>query len=613
MFEVDLPPSVDKEAYMRMYPYYFHPVNVLFGKDAPKELLEFERNMFMFWDTIHHPDVMAPMDFFTTVFFWTPGLAVMNTRIFAIPPAGGFVGRVVRGHLFHNSLPVTDPEVLKRKAPVFEKRAGYYYQNWERIYRESWIPEVRRLIDEIYSLEFRDLPELEVDDVVFKHMGVPISAQSLVENWWRLVFLLQRLWWKHFEMLNLGYAAYGLFYTFVKQKFPDISDQHIALMVAGIDVVLYKPDRELRRLAKLAVDLGIADEILSFKDAREMEEELARDNVGRRWLSEWNNLKKPWFIFTVGTAFNHKEPRWHEDLNIPFNFLKDYIGRLRRGESLEAATEALRRQRDEIARRYAELLSEEDRKTFQQYLEIARTVYTYVEDHVLYIHHWGINAFRAKAQEVAKILHRHGFLEDPEDIWYMTFTDVYYALMDLITSWAGEIPAVGKYYWPREIRRRKEILEELRRNRPPPAVGERKPITDPFIPMLWGVTEDRITEWLEAYYGRPEEVGKVIRGIPASPGMAEGRAVVVKSVNEFDKVREGDIVVCPFTDPSWVAIFSKAKAVVTDIGGLMSHAAIVAREYGIPAVVGTGNATRLIKDGQRVKVDATKGIVEILG
>ncbi len=614
MFEVDLPPDVDKDVYMRMYPYYFHPVNILFGKDAPRELLDFERNMFMFFDAIHHPEPLAPMDFFTTVFFWTPGLAVMNTRIFAIPPAGGFVGRVIRGHLFHNSLPVTDPEVLKRKAVVFERRAMYYYQNWDRIYRESWIPEVLRLLEEMKALEFKDLPELESDKVVFEHMGVPVSAQSLVENWWKLVFLLQRLWWKHFEMLNLGYAAYGLFYQFMKQKFPDITDQHIALMVAGIDVILYEPDRQLRRLARLAVELGIADRLLSYDTVDKMERELqvSGDENSRRWLKEWSEVKDKWFSFTVGTGFNHQEPRWNEDPNIPFRFLKDYIERIKRGESIETATEQLRKQRDEIAKKYADLLSEEDRRAFYQYLEIARTVYTYVEDHVLYIHHWAINAFRAKAREVGSILHRHGFLESPDDIFYMTFTDVYYALMDLITSWAGEMPAVGKYYWPKEIRARKEILEKLRQNRPPPAVGEPKPITDPFIYMLWGVTEDRINEWLETYYGKPEEVGKVIRGIPASPGVVEGRAVVVRSVGEFGKVREGDIVVCPFTDPSWVAIFSKARAVVTDIGGLMSHAAIVAREYGIPAVVGTGNATKLLRDGQRVRVDAIKGVVEVL-
>jgi pyruvate,water dikinase len=81
------------------------------------------------------------------------------------------------------------------------------------------------------------------------------------------MLLEQRLWWKHFEMLNLGYAAYLLFYQFMKQKFPDIPDQHIALMVAGIDVILFKPDLELRRLAKLAVELGVADKILSFATA----------------------------------------------------------------------------------------------------------------------------------------------------------------------------------------------------------------------------------------------------------------------------------------------------------------------------------------------------------
>jgi len=258
------------------------------------------------------------------------------------------------------------------------------------------------------------------------------------------------------------------------------------------------------------------------------------------------------------------------------------------------------------------LLPEDERAVFYKYLELARTVYNYVEDHVLYIHHWAVNAFRAKALEVGSLLKKHGMLESAEDIFYMSFTDVYYALMDLITAWASETEPIGKYYWPYEIRKRKAVLDEVRKNPPPPALGERRPITDPFIIMLWGVTEERIDEWIEKYYGAAGTTGRVIKGFPASPGIVEGKAVVVRSVDEFGKVEEGSIIFCPFTDPSWVAVFSKAKAVVTDIGGLMSHAAIVAREYGIPAVVGTNVGTKMVKDGDRVRVDGYRGIVEIL-
>jgi pyruvate,water dikinase len=108
-----------------------------------------------------------------------------------------------------------------------------------------------------------------------------------------------------------------------------------------------------------------------------------------------------------------------------------------------------------------------------------------------------------------------------------------------------------------------------------------------------------------------EEVGKVlIKGIPASPGVASGVVKVVMSVEEAaKKMKRGDILVTKMTDPDWVPYMKMASAIVTDEGGLTAHAAIVARELGIPAVVGTGNATRVLKDGMVVTVDGSRGVV----
>jgi pyruvate, water dikinase len=88
---------------------------------------------------------------------------------------------------------------------------------------------------------------------------------------------------------------------------------------------------------------------------------------------------------------------------------------------------------------------------------------------------------------------------------------------------------------------------------------------------------------------------------------------VLRSVNEIGQIRDGEILVCPVTAPSWAPVFGKIKAAVSDIGGTMSHAAIVAREYGMPAVVGTGHATKQIKTGQLIRVDGDRGIVRIIG
>ena len=102
-----------------------------------------------------------------------------------------------------------------------------------------------------------------------------------------------------------------------------------------------------------------------------------------------------------------------------------------------------------------------------------------------------------------------------------------------------------------------------------------------------------------------------LAGIPASAGTVEGRARIVRDLTDAD-LEEGDILVTTFTDPSWTPIFLSVKGVVTEVGGAMTHGAVVAREYGLPAVVGVDGATRLIRDGQRIRVDGTEGYVEIL-
>ena len=105
------------------------------------------------------------------------------------------------------------------------------------------------------------------------------------------------------------------------------------------------------------------------------------------------------------------------------------------------------------------------------------------------------------------------------------------------------------------------------------------------------------------------ENATVLRGLPASRGKAVGPARVVRSPDEFHKVRPGDVLVCTATSPTWTPVFGTVSALVTDSGGVLSHASIVAREYGLPAVVGVNHGTSTIRDGQVVTVDGTGGLV----
>jgi pyruvate,water dikinase len=129
--------------------------------------------------------------------------------------------------------------------------------------------------------------------------------------------------------------------------------------------------------------------------------------------------------------------------------------------------------------------------------------------------------------------------------------------------------------------------------------------------MLWGITTDKVQEWLKGVSVKPEEVVE-IKGFASSKGQAEGPARVVKKLEEIVALKEGEILVCPSTNPSWAPVFTKIKAAVTDIGGVTCHAAIVAREYGLPSVTGTGVATQVIKTGDIIRVDGDTGVVTIL-
>jgi pyruvate,water dikinase len=126
--------------------------------------------------------------------------------------------------------------------------------------------------------------------------------------------------------------------------------------------------------------------------------------------------------------------------------------------------------------------------------------------------------------------------------------------------------------------------------------------------MHWGITTERVQEWLAA----SGDITDTLRGIAGSPGVVEGVARVIFDVGELTDTQDDEILVASFTSTSWTPVFGRIAGAVTDAGGVMCHAAIVAREYGLPAVLGTGTATKQITTGDRILVDADNGVVTIL-
>ncbi len=584
------------EGWRSMYPY--------FTRFQPED-----DNRFWFYNAMHFPEPMPAFDVITAEIPYT-AIGANTARVFCFPTTLGIEHRIVNGRVYITAIPVTDPVEIERRLAVFQERAGYYYQNWDSLY-EGWKQRMRGLIEQIEQITVPALPELDDADVALSAKGIA-QNHYVRENYHRCLDLYSKMWHHHTEFLMLGYGAYVVFFEFCKQAFPEIPDQMVARMVAGIEVIMYRPDDELRKLARLAVEEGVDD---LFADGCSPETVLhalrERGEPGQRWLAAFESSRDPWFHVSTGDGFYHHHRSWDDNLTVPFAALPRYVTMIKAGQALDRPTEALRKERERIVAEYRDLLTaDEERAAFDQMLGLARTVFPYVEDHKFYCEHWFTTTFFAKIREFGQLLASNGVLTGAEDVFQLHHSEVDQALADVMLAWAaGSKPLGGAHFQP-IIAERKRMLDVLKDWSPPPAIGPvPEALNDPAVRMLWGVTAETLATWAAAASGD----GAQIHGYAASPGVVEGTARVLRSVNEIGEIRDGEILVCPVTAPSWAPIFGKIKAAVSDIGGTMSHAAIVAREYGMPAVVGTGHATKKIRTGQLIRVDGDRGVVSIIG
>jgi phosphohistidine swiveling domain-containing protein len=593
-YAIATPPGCD--GWQEMYPYY-----AVFDESRR----EVDESRFWFWNSMHFP---VPMPAFDVACIDAPYQAVgeWQNRFFAVPPAMGIDYRIVNGYVYISGNPVTDPEKIAERVEYFQRRAGYYFEHWDELYA-GWKKKMEALIAEITDLPVPDLPEYEPDELMLEDQR-NTAFYEILDAYSRTLRCGDLMWQHHFELLLLGYGAYVTFHEFCKSNLPDIPDQHVAQMVAGIDVLLFKPSTELRRLAQLAIDGGVDGAFVEGRSPEEIDAELEQSDAGRSWLEELERVKDPWFNMATGDGLYHYYRSWYDDPTIPYASVVGHVRALNEGEQAERPSEEIARERDRLAEEYGALLDEQTRTTFNELLSLSRMVFPYVEEHKFFCDYWFLTRWWNKLREFGALLAKHSFLEDSEDVFQLGRHEVAMALDELLLTWATGGTPLGPEHWPPIAARRKELLARLADWTPPPAIGVTPDaITDPMTIMLWGVTTQRVQDWAHA-----EEGGGRLTGAPASPGVVEGLARVVIDVAEIAAVRDGDVLVCPITSPAWAPIFSNVKAVVTDIGGVMSHAAIVCREYGLPAVVGTGRATSEIRTGQMIRVDGSSGIVTIL-
>jgi pyruvate,water dikinase len=596
-FEVEIPPEC--EGWEAMYAYHN-----LFSE----ERREFDDSRCWFQLASHYAEPFCPFDA-TFLDYLDTALNQMNSRVFAVPPSLGFEHRILSGYAYHSPNSVTDEATLARRAELFAERGRFYYEHWDELLIK-WEARVEEAIRALAALEVPTLPDLEDEAIVTEGRGVG-SSHALLVAYDRLLEGFDRICHYHVEFSNLAYGAYLVFYALCRQAFPDISDQTVAKMVSGFDTLILRPDDELRRLARLAVALGLGQAVKSASDEEELHRVLAASDGGKRWLADWEHSKDPWFCFSYGNGLYHHHRSWIDDPALPLATIGSYIERLEAGEDISRPQDKIAAERERITGEYRELLPDELREEFDEQLALCRQVFPHVESHGFYIDHWYHTLFWNKVREFGALLTRHRFLAESEDVFFLQRGEIRSALEELRLHWSsgGSGHARGPCYWPPIVERRKGIYEAMREWTPPPALGPvPEAITEPLTIMLLGITMERVHNWL----GSDGTDERVLRGFAASPGVAEGTARVVLSPDRLGELEDGEILVAPFTTPSWAPVFGKIAAAVTDAGGIMSHAAIVAREYGLPTVVGTGTATKRIRTGDRLRVDGASGWVTIL-
>jgi pyruvate,water dikinase len=215
-------------------------------------------------------------------------------------------------------------------------------------------------------------------------------------------------------------------------------------------------------------------------------------------------------------------------------------------------------------------------------------------DHHFYIDQ-GANAHvRLVLVAIGKKLVEMGALDAPDDV-------VFFRYNELRVFMGNPAGMDGRSL----VAERKAAREKAYTFRPKEWIGTATAtqLAFPYL-NLWGFPDK--------FYRKPSEVAGQLTGIGGSPGVVEGIARVVLHESQFDEVRAGDVLVCQMTNPAWVVLFTKIVGLVTDAGGTVSHPAVLSREFGIPAVVGSSIATEQIKNGDRIRINGTTGVVEIL-
>jgi phosphohistidine swiveling domain-containing protein len=470
-----------------------------------------------------------------------------------------------------------DPEVLE----ALGKKAGERIGGLIGTQLERWHGEV--------------LPDLERMYAEFAALDLDGDPGELAKGVDTAVELLGQAWKHHFATVLPMLMSMSLFQDLHDELLGSEDGFEAYRLLQGQDNKSLEADRALFELSRSALGKPVVLDVLQRAAAADVRSELEQTDEGRdflrgldAYLEQWGK-RLPFYI-------TFSEPSHIEDPTPVLTSLKDAVTRPDVDQEAELAglaqdAEAL----TAAARERVAGLPKPVREQFEYLLSAARQGLVMQEDHNFAIDGRIDYEVRQVFVAAGRRLNADGVLAEPGDVFHLRLEEIRAAL-------AGNPPADAA----ERIAERKAEIERWARVQWPPLLGTLPPGAPP---------DDAFGRALARMFGavpRESEAPGVLHGMRGSPGVARGTARVLRSLAEADRLQAGDVLVCETTAPPWTPLFGRAAAIVTDAGGILSHCAVVAREYGIPAVVGTKAGTAVIRDGQIVEVDGSSGTVRII-
>jgi phosphohistidine swiveling domain-containing protein len=532
----------------------------------------------IFWtrDIMHYSGQMTPLDGSFLRRFADHGFNDAMERV------GGPIRAQMRRfntYYYQAYVPVTtDPEELAaigaRLEPKISAAMGSFGDDW----RNEFLPEIKRYVAdwETFDLRGATLPELiahfetsiaRTDRLMFIHfmVGMPmLMGMSLFDEFYRDLF-----------GADDAFGAFKLQQGFSNKT---IEANNAAWWLSRLAFA----SKAVRRVFETEAAAGVLAALDKSAEGRAFRTHLDA------YLQEYGKRGNTWFLLA--------ETPWIEDPTPLIRTLKDYVTLPDRDPKAEMA--ALAAERELLlaeARARLQGFPEVVQGEFEFLLKAAQTGTMLQEDHNFWIDYRSTYHLRCVIFELARRFVAAGMIEERSDIVYLTLDDIRTTAKLLPMNLVSPL-----------IAERKAEMERFRTVQPPSVLGTEPPGAPP---------DDPINRAMGKFFGGPPPVAieaDVLKGNPGSPGVVRGRAKVLRSLADAGKLERGDILVSETTAPPWTPLFATAAAVVTDTGGILSHCAVVAREYAIPAVVGTGMATARIHDGQWLEVDGNLGTVRIL-